>query len=399
MNTTAAHTEADHAAASNADATAPLTIDHVVRSGNQALAFVRDFPWVGLGVVSTCLGVLILFAYFRGMGHVPADLSTILATGVGIAGISAVYALVMLVALICPHFVYKQMESLRTAPWRPWRGPLKDANNLLIGAQLLSAGVFFSYLTWGLWRTCTPGLEYVLAPAVILVVPGLGLLIHAGWRRGIWQWRTTLGLLFLLALAVLPLLALSGLFLHAKSGSEWDYLLWLVLWLLFILFLGALPKEAPLWAVALVVPVLLPMALWVAPALRGHADVFPQRVMELAGIRTPNVVELQVPRATCELIAATARLAPGGQSGGACGTQETPWVTVRAQVLSNLGTRWWVEVQQVGDAAVDPAEVLRMSIPADGVQLVQRRPAATPTRRSQCDTSHNDVSRMQMWSR
>lgn len=117
--------------------------------------------------------------------------------------------------------------------------------------------------------------------------------------------------------------------------------------------------------------------------MRGHGDLFPQRVMELAGIRTTKAVELKVPQATCELIAATARFGPTGQAVSPCGTG-APWVTVRAQVLSNLGTRWWIEVQQVGDLAVDPAEVLRMSIPAEGAQLVQRRPATTPERRSQC---------------
>ncbi|MBQ0921401.1 hypothetical protein KBW71_23435 [Hydrogenophaga aromaticivorans] len=383
MNETAAISGATSETTSPDQPADPLTLDKVARTGNRALAFVRDFPWVGLGVLSTCLGVLILYAYFRSMGHVPADFAILLGAGVGIAGVTFAYLLVVVLALILPHAVFTQMESLKAAPWRPWPGSLKDANNLLIGAQWLSVGLLFSYSAWGLWRDCVPGLAYVLTPAVVLVVAGGAIVAHAGWRRAVWRWTTTGSFVQLLLLSSLPLLVLSDLLMPTGTTSEWDYLLWLLVWLTFIFVLGALPKEVPLWAVALVIPFLLPAALWLAPAMRGHGDLFPQRVMEMAGIRTTKAIELKVPQATCELIAATALFGPTGQAVTPCGAG-TPWVTVRAQVLSNLGTRWWIEVQQVGDLAVDPAEVLRMSIPADGAQLVQRRPATTPERRSQC---------------
>jgi hypothetical protein len=361
----------------------PLTIDHVARTGNRALAFVREFPWVGLGVLSTCLGVLILYAYFRGIGHVPTDFATLLGAGVGIAGVTFAYLLAVVLALIVPHAVFTKMESLKAAPWRPWSGPLQDANNLLIGAQWLSVGLLFSYSAWGLWRACVPGLAYVLIPAVVLVVAGGAVVAHAGWHRPVWRWTTTGSFVLLLLLSSLPLLVLSNLLMPTGTTSEWDYLLWMMVWLALTFVLGTLPKEVPLWAVALVIPFLLPLALWLVPALRGNGDLFPQRVMEMAGIRTAKAVELKMPQATCELIAATARFGPPGQAVTPCGAG-TPWVTVRAQVLSNLGARWWIEVQQVGDLAFDPAEVLRMSIPAEGAQLVQRRPATTPERRSQC---------------
>jgi hypothetical protein len=360
-----------------------LTIDHVARTGNRALAFVRDFPWVGLGVLSTCLGVLILYAYFRSMGHVPADFAILLGAGVGIAGVTFAYLLAVVLALIVPHAVFTQMESLKAAPWSPWSGPLKDTNNLLIGAQWLSVGFLFSYSAWGLWRDCVPGLAYVLTPAVVLVVAGGAIVAHAGWRRAVWRWTTTWSFVQLLLLSSLPLLVLSNLLMPTGTTSEWDYLLWMLVWLALTFVLGTLPKEVPLWAVALVIPFLLPLALWLVPALRGNGDLFPQRVMEMAGIRTAKAVELKVPHATCELIAATARFGPPGQAVTPCGAG-TPWVTVRAQVLSNLGARWWIEVQQVGNLAVDPTEVLRMSIPAEGAQLVQRRPASMLERRSQC---------------
>ncbi|UJW79042.1 hypothetical protein [Hydrogenophaga sp. SL48] len=360
-----------------------LTFNDAARAGNRALALVSDFPWVGLGVLSTCFGVLIMYAYFRGMGHMPADFATVLGAGVGIAGVTFVYLLAVMLALIAPHAAFALMESLKTAPWRPWSGPLKDTNNLLIGAQLLSVGLFFAYLAFGVWRDCVPGLAYVLIPAGILFAVGGAIVAHAGWSRSVWRWTTTLSFVQLLLLSSLPLLVLSDLLMPTGTTSVWDYLLWLLVWLGFIAVLGYLPKEVPLWAVAMVVSFLLPAVLWGAPFLRGHGDLFPQRVMEMAGIRTTKVVELKVPQATCELIAATARFGPTGQAVTPCGAG-APWVTVRAQVLSNLGARWWIEVEQVGDLAVDPTEVLRMSIPAEGAQLVQRRPATTPERRSQC---------------
>lgn len=360
-----------------------LTLDRVTSSGNRALALVRDFPWVGLGVLSTCIGVLIMYAYFRGIGHVPADFATVLGTGVGIAGATFVYMLVVMLALIAPHGAFTLMDSLRNAPWRRWSGSLKDTNNLLIGAQLLSVGMFFAYVAWGRWRDCAHGLSYVLVPAAMLTAFGGAIVTHAGWRRSVWRWATTMSFVQLLLLSLLPLLVLSELLMPTGTTSVWDYLLWLAVWLGFVVALGNLPKEVPLWAVAMVVPFLLPAVLWGAPFLRGHGDLFPQRVMEMAGIRTAKAVELKVPRATCELIAATARFGPAGQALKPCGA-ESPWVTVRALVLSNLGSRWWVEVQQVGDLPVDPTEVLRMSIPAEGVQLVQRRPATVPGSTSRC---------------
>lgn len=386
MNTKAAANGATGETTSPDQPADKLTIHHVARTGSRALAFVREFPWVGLGVLSTCLGVLILYAYFRGIGHVPTDFATVLGAGVGIAGVTFVYLLAVVLALIVPHAVFTQMESLKAAPWRPWSGPLKDANNLLIGAQWLSVGLLFTYVAWGQWSDCMPGLAYLLIPAAVLVVAGGAIVVHAGWRRAVLRWTTIWSFVQLLLLSSLPLLVLSDLLMPTGSASEWDYLLWLLVWLALIFVLGTLPKEVPLWAIALVVPFLLPIALWLAPAMRGHGDLFPQRVMELAGIRTTKVVELKVPQSTCELIAATARFDPTGPTVKPCGAG-APWVTVRAQVLSNLGARWWIDVQQVGDLALDPAEVLRMSIPAEGAQLVQRRPASVPERRSQCKTT------------
>jgi hypothetical protein len=327
--------------------------------------------------------VLIMYAYFRGMGHVPADFATVLSAGVGIAGTTFAYMLAVMLALVAPHAAFTLMESLNTAPWRPWAGLLKDTNNLLIGAQLFGVGLFFAYVAWGVWRDCDPGLGYVMTPAVVLLAIGGVIVAHAGLGRAVWRWATIWRFAYLLLLSSLPLLVLSDLLMPTGTTSEWDYLLWLLVWLGFIAALGCLPKEVPLWAVAMVVPFLMPTVLWVAPFLRGHGDLFPQRVMEMAGIRTAKAVELKVPRATCELIATTARFDPAGQAVKACAA-ETPWVTVRAQVLSNLGSRWWVEVQQVGDLAVDPGEILRMSIPAEGVQLVQRKPATAPESISRC---------------
>lgn len=360
-----------------------LTFNDAARAGNRALAFVSDFPWVGLGVLSTCFGVLIMYVYFRGVGPVPVDVATTLGAGVGIGGAAFAYLLAVIVALIVPHAIFAMMGSLNSAPWRSWSGSLKEANNLLIGAQLLGVGLFFGYVSWEPMRNCAPGLQYLLLPAVVFSLSGGAALLHAGSRRSIWSLATTLSFLFLLIEAVLPLLVLFELLVPTGTTSLWTYLLWLVLWSAVILILGFLPKTFPLWGVALAIPFLLPAVLWLGPALGGHGDLFPQRVMEMAGIRTTKAVELKVPQATCELIAATARFGPTGQAVTTCGTG-TPWVTVRAQVLSNLGARWWIEVQQVGDLAVDPAEVLRMSIPAEGAQLVQRRPATTPERRSQC---------------
>jgi len=45
-------------------------------------ATLNEIPWVSLTALSTLLGGAILFVYFRSIGHVPSDLSSLFGLGV-----------------------------------------------------------------------------------------------------------------------------------------------------------------------------------------------------------------------------------------------------------------------------------------------------------------------------
>lgn len=347
-----------------------LTLADVLGGGRRALSFLGEIPWVALGVITTGIGASVMFVYFRSIAFTPPDLSAVVGAGAAIGVVLFVFLLFAVWAFAAPHWLFAVSGSLNQVAWRPWPGHTwREANNFVMGAQVLGAGAFFAYLGWSLWVECKPGSIYGWVPAGVLLALGGTTVAHAGWGRVRMTWGFVSSLALLLLLGALSLLFLLGLLLPSSSASHWQAAIWLLSWLGMVGLLGSLPARMPAWAPFLIVLCVLPVLLVYVPAFGGNADAVPKRVMELAGIRSAKTVELRVPASTCELIADAARVTAPCAS-------PTGWSTVHAEVLSNLGSRWWIEVRQLGEQALPASETLRVSIPAAEVQIVQRQTAA-----------------------
>lgn len=353
----------------------PLTAAEVTDHFGRILQFIRDLPWVGLGVLSTCFGGMVLYAYFRHIEYTPSDVTAVLGAGAAIAAVTMAYLVLATFSLAAPHVVYAFSDSCRGVDWRRFRGRLKSANLFLIGSQLLGVGLLFAWFGWDAWSRCLRGVAYLFYPATLLVVVGGTLVVWASWRRADLTMARVGSFGFLVVVSSVPVFFLHGWFMPRLGVTEWDLLRWLLAWVGLLLLFGTLPDRLPVWALLLIPPFIMPLLFFSVPVLlKGDGYAFPKQVMELAGIRGAQPVELRVSTSTCELVAAAA--ADGkDQAGGTC-PAAGGWGVVHAQVLSNLGSRWWIEVRQVGALQLDPGKTLRMTIPAESVQIVRRTPAS-----------------------
>ena len=362
-----------------------LSISDLQRGSIRALSFVRDFPWLGLGVLSTCVGASVMFVYFRSIAFTPPDLSAVLGAGAAIGVVMFAYLVFAVSVLAAPHWLFSVAGSLREVAWRPWRGGfLTGFNNFLLGAQLLAAGLLFSFVGWTLWSACSPVANYAVVLAASFLVAGSAIVAHAGWGRVRLSWNFLSSIALLLFLGALQIVFLMGVLLPSTEVSHWHAALWLFGWLSMVAFMGRIPNRAPAWAPFLIASCLLPLVILVIPVFSGHADAVPKRVMELSGVRSAKVVELRVPTGTCELIVSAMNVADLAHAKvGAC-ADTNAWSVVNAQVLSNLGSRWWIEVTQVGALVLPSSETLRISIPSADVQVVQRRPLEGVAGKTEC---------------
>ncbi len=360
-----------------------LTFQGLLNNIGKLAEFLRERPWVGLGVLGTCIGAALMYAYFHSVEYVPADIVSVLGAGVAIAAVAIAYIIVLFAALAAPHAMYFSIDSLRLVSWRRWSNFAIAGNNFVFGIQLLSAGIFFSYVSWGLKNQCSPGVHTVLMPALTFLLLGSSISLHAGWGRVKWSWSFAVALVQLVMLGSLPLLILHDLLIPLSGVSRSAAGVWLLAWLGLILLFALLSEHLLVRGVLLFLSILFAILLWVIPMFNGDAGLFPRRVMELTGFRSREVLDLRVPSETCELIAtAVADLDELDWRKGCAA--ERKWGKIQAQVLSNLGTRWWIQIVRVGDLAVSPDKILRMSIPAEGIQILQQKTALPFERRNQC---------------
>lgn len=354
----------------------PLEAADVRDVFGKILKFIRDFPWMGLGVISTCFGGMLLYAYFRHIEYTPSDITAVLGVGAAIAAVAVAYLGLATFSLAAPHWVYALSDSCRDVDWRRFTGRWSAANPFLIGSQLLGVGLMFAWVGWDIWNRCLGGVTYLFYPVTVLAMGGVALVGWASWRRAGLSVERVWAFVSLLAVSVLPLLFLYDWLIPSRGVTEWHALLGLMVWVVLVLLLGIVPEKTPVWALLLIAPFFLPFFLWsMALLFKGDGYALPKYVMEPAGIRGSQPVELRVPSSTCELVAAA--VAEGNEQVARVCAAGGGWGVVHAQVLSNLGSRWWIEVKQLGPLPLDSGKALRMTIPAESVQIVRRTPTNT----------------------
>lgn len=320
-------------------------------------------PWVSLGAIGTGLGIALLHFYFQSIDFVPADIAAILSASLFVALLAGALCLGVWVCLIFPLWTYR--ETGLHEPAEAWRV------SGLWALQLLGAGAFLLFVGYRLWRYC------MHEAALYGVVPGaaLTLLGVVGWifyeRRRMPHTQSMI-LRCLSAAAVcfasmLPFFALWS-FLMPNQGSNWFHIaVFFGVWLVAVAGSSTFLRTVPLWGCAIIVVACMPMLMISIPIFQGQASLLPTRVAELAGIRTKKVGELRVPRDTCLLVQSAVGPAKTSKPVSCEGGE---WGTVHAQVLSNVGDRWLIELKLEGDMPQQKHSALRLTIPGEGVQTV-----------------------------
>jgi hypothetical protein len=353
---------------------------------NRVLAFLREFPVVAAGAVCTGFGVLVLYVYFRSIEFLPPDLTAIIGAGLAIGLAALGYVVLTILALMAPRWAYLESPLTETAvqdSLSGWRGTL---NLALLALQVLGPGTLLGFIAIGMWADCSLGVEYFAVPGVILFTTGVSIWAYTEFRaqrelrergkRLLWA----LGVAFI---GTLPFIASLAVSVPSSGVSEADMFAWLAVWVVFVVLLAWLPSDFSNGSTAFVIAMLMPAVLVSLPIFLGRPAAFPAEVATKAGIRQPKSAELRVPGSTCDLVRsalASAEMKYPVECGGPGG-----WGSVRAQVLSNLGSRWWVELSPLKQDESNPevAQPIRLSIPAEGVQIVQKTGTVAKAR-NQC---------------
>lgn len=327
------------------------------------------FPWVACGAIGTGFGVALLYFYFRSIDFIPADIPSLFGASLFVAMLAFALFVWVVASLIAPLWAYREAD---------FDDPNGDGGvSGLWALQLLSAGAFLLFIGYRLWRDCKSSEEYVLIPGAILTLCGaVGWAVHEMKRTSHKHplWKRQLRALGVCFFGVLPFIAFVSFLLPSK-GSEWLHVgVFFGVWLLVVVGSSTFLHNIPLWGCALLVMVGAPIFMISITGLQGHSSALPTQIAQVAGIRSKNPDELRVPKSTCDLIQ-NALGSAQAVNPLICG--EGAWGTAHAQVLSNLGDRWFIELSLAGAAAQGSNGVLRLSIPGDGVQKV-RRIAAPP---------------------
>ena len=336
----------------------------------------RAIPWVTFGAISTGCGVALLYFYFRSIDFIPADIPSILSASLFVAMLAFAFYMWVVLSLIAPLWGYVATGLQGRGLGDKSTGSPTTASGLW-ALQFIGVGGFLSFLGYQLDRDCKPGAEYFLIPGGVLALIGLvGWVIHevkSAGERPVW-WSRLHHVAWVCLLSALPFAAL-WLYLIPNRGTDWLHLgVFFGTWLLVVAGSSILFHRIPVWASALTVLFVAPLLAISIPVLQRSPNLLPTHVAELAGIRSKKTDELRVPKSTCDLIQ-NALGSAQAVSPLICGENE--WGTVHAQVLSNLGDRWFIELSLAGPAVQGNNGVLRLSIPGDGVQKV-RRIAAPP---------------------
>lgn len=340
-------------------------------------------PWVGLGAIGTGVGVALLAFYFRSIDFVPPDISSVLGASVFVAMLAFAFYLWVLVSLVGPLWAYRAAK-LPPQQEASEQGFCLAANVGLPALQVLGVGGFL-LIVLGVpaWRECRPYAGWTLAICGVLALLGGAVWAWSEWRtrgqRPAWWWRLP-AVLWVCLWGVLPMGALLAL-LWPSQGAGWQHL-----WTLGGLWLGVviaplLLRRIPVWGCALMITTMFPALAISLPLFLGSPSLFPTKIAELAGVRSKGALELRVPASTCLLIDSALEVDHRARY---VNCNERGWSSVHAQVLANLGPRWLIQLAPKNAGTLAGESMLRLTVPAEGVHIVQRPPVPKTTSADSC---------------
>lgn len=333
----------------------------------------HGIPWVGFGAIGSGIGVALLSFYFKSIDFVPPDIPSVLGASVFVAMMAVAFSVLVVASLVAPLWAYR--EGGMDAYGADDKGVRTAAALTLPALQFLGAGAFLLIIGIRQWWKCEPSLHVWLWSGATLGVPGAVVWLWSEFRmksfRPSWG-RRLASAAWVCVSGTLPLFALWLLLMPSQGADGWHLGALFVAWLL-VAVGSAFLVRLPLPVSAVLAILFFPVFAFSIPMLAGAPSLFPTQVAELAGIRSERAMELRVPRSTCLLIES----AMGTNSGLNCDERE--WITVHAQVLSNLGARWLIHIPLKAANGSYPDGYIRLTVPGEGIHLVYSAPVRMAT--------------------
>lgn len=345
-------------------------------------------PWVACGAMGTGAGIALLYFYFASIDVVPADIPSILSASLLMAMLAFAFYMWVVVCLIAPLAGYRALdlhveegEGNKQA-----EKPGQAGTSGLWALQLIGVGGLLLLISVPKMIRCAPYVEHLLIAGTLFACVGAfgwwrNESTNAGRRR---SWKKRMGLALLVSVAgALPFVVLTQL-LSSHRGADWPHLVaFLSIWLT-VVAVSAFLDRIPVWGCALMLTMLCPILMYSIPGLLGFPAFFPTTIAQLSGIRAEAPSELRVPYSTCRLIESA--IGDSKTVKPVNCRSDNEWGTVHAQVLSNLGGRWLIEVQLDGPQPKGRNGAVRVTIPGEGVHTVRQMPAQSPEQATGCRT-------------
>jgi hypothetical protein len=338
-------------------------------SAQRFFVSLHEIPWISLTAISTLAGVLILFAYFRSIDHFPSDFSAVIGLGAAAAACAVGFLIAISLSLFGPTFVYHNSSLVVN---KTDSSKNKNAlENELIFLQLGGVGALSLYMAYPEFRDCGEILNAWILVGGVLVLIGLfafGKVVSQGQT---WGERFDRGWsCFLIAfMAITPLFFLAVFLQNFKSNYVNSFMLLLCFWTVIIAVNSvAATRLASAKPLAFILSfVTAAYLVFLVPLATSNPSFFPAMVAGYLGVREADFQTLQVPIKTCNLI--TGSISTGSQANDlVCSSGD--WGQVKAQVLSNVGERWLIEIA-TENIQTKQASKLRLTVPRAEIQTVK----------------------------
>lgn len=336
----------------------------------------KEIPWLSLTATSTFFGALILFSYFRSIDHFPSDFSSLVTLGAATAVCSVALICALAFGLFAPAAVYQQYATKEKGEKSEFSKVFSEYE--LVCLQFGGVGWVFSYSGYSQYRDCETFSWYGIF-GFLLFLLGFIAFLRIVWRGKSWGSRFHDGFIAIAVavLTVAPFLMLIPLKEVLTFPGFDSSIALLALWALAILANASVGRLRGS-DVAVIAIVLVGVLYICVPLAIDQPSFFPKMVASYLGVRGERPQDIRVPKKTCELIKSSLP----GNSGEDLFCSDGNWSKVSAQILSNVGEHWLIELSVPKNSIENESSRIRLTIPRIDVQVVTRMEKKTSTEKS-----------------
>lgn len=328
-----------------------------------------EIPWGSLTAIAIVSGAALQFAYFRSIQYAPTDYLAITSVAAATAAAALTMAVGIGTLISFPAIVARAYDDESSSNHQ-----LFTPTEVLC-AQTSVAAFIVAYYGYENARDCGTSVgTFVFVAAIISFISLICVVDQAATtdarRRSLARFAhlSAVGLM-----GLTPILALIPLFRMIKGGWLDGSWFLLSMWLLLMTFNAwTMNTRAKLGGLLLAGGVLAVFLYAVLPIALDKSNDSLAAVAEFMGVRSEGSVTLLLTEQGCKVASA----ATNSPSNGCSATEPN---AREATVLSNIGSRWVLALRQQGQANGkddSQSEVIQVTLPADNIQVVMRRPTS-----------------------